>query len=181
MTSHDVVSRCRRIFSTRRGWPRRDAGPDGHRRAGDRHRPCHQDPRPAHRGRRSRMPPPSAWARPPPPRTPKGNCCNRFRPAEVTAEDIAAAMAVLRGDIKQVPSAVSAIKVDGRRAYQLVREGHTVELAGAAGAHRTVRGARGATATIDSSTSTSRSTARREPTSALWPAISATRSGSAGI
>jgi tRNA pseudouridine55 synthase len=46
----------------------------------------------------------------------------------VTAEAIAAAIAGLRGDISQVPSAVSAIKVDGRRAYRLVREGHTVEL-----------------------------------------------------
>jgi tRNA pseudouridine55 synthase len=46
----------------------------------------------------------------------------------VTAEAIAAAIAGLRGDIRQVPSAVSAIKVDGRRAYRLVREGHTVEL-----------------------------------------------------
>ena len=42
---------------------------------------------------------------------------------------IAAAVAGLRGDIEQVPSAVSAIKVDGRRAYRLVREGHAVELA----------------------------------------------------
>ncbi len=41
---------------------------------------------------------------------------------------IAAAIAGLRGDIEQVPSAVSAIKVDGRRAYQLAREGHAVEL-----------------------------------------------------
>lgn len=46
----------------------------------------------------------------------------------VRTEDIAQAMAELRGDIKQVPSEVSAIKVDGRRAYRLVREGHTVEL-----------------------------------------------------
>lgn len=46
----------------------------------------------------------------------------------VTDEAIAAAVAGLRGDIDQVPSAVSAIKVDGRRAYQLVREGQTVEL-----------------------------------------------------
>jgi tRNA pseudouridine55 synthase len=37
-------------------------------------------------------------------------------------------MAGLRGDVMQVPSAVSAIKVDGRRAYRLVREGHTVDL-----------------------------------------------------
>lgn len=47
----------------------------------------------------------------------------------VTDESIAAAMAQLRGDIGQVPSAVSAIKVGGRRAYQLVRQGQTVELA----------------------------------------------------
>ncbi|SPM37490.1 tRNA U55 pseudouridine synthase TruB, may also work on U342 of tmRNA, partial [Mycobacterium rhizamassiliense] len=46
----------------------------------------------------------------------------------LTDEAIAAAVAGLRGDIEQVPSAVSAIKVDGRRAYQLVREGQTVEL-----------------------------------------------------
>ncbi|AWV48085.1 tRNA pseudouridine synthase B [Mycobacterium leprae Kyoto-2] len=46
----------------------------------------------------------------------------------VTDEAIATAIGRLRGDIKQVPSAVSAIKVDGRRAYRLVREGHVVEL-----------------------------------------------------
>ena len=38
------------------------------------------------------------------------------------------AMAELTGDIEQVPSSVSAIKVDGRRAYALVRAGQTVEL-----------------------------------------------------
>ncbi|QNI06413.1 tRNA pseudouridine(55) synthase TruB [Mycobacterium kubicae] len=41
---------------------------------------------------------------------------------------IAAAVAGLRGDISQVPSAVSAIKVGGRRAYELARAGQTVEL-----------------------------------------------------
>jgi len=46
----------------------------------------------------------------------------------VTTEDIATAMAGLRGAIKQVPSTVSAVKVGGQRAYRLVREGHTVEL-----------------------------------------------------
>lgn len=34
----------------------------------------------------------------------------------------------LRGDIEQVPSSVSAIKVDGKRAYDRVREGEIVEL-----------------------------------------------------
>ena len=47
----------------------------------------------------------------------------------VTDEAIEAAIAGLRGDIAQIPSAVSAIKVDGQRAYQLAREGHVVELA----------------------------------------------------
>jgi tRNA pseudouridine55 synthase len=46
----------------------------------------------------------------------------------VTDDAIADAIAGLRGEISQVPSAVSAIKVGGRRAYQLVREGHEVEL-----------------------------------------------------
>jgi tRNA pseudouridine55 synthase len=46
----------------------------------------------------------------------------------LTDAAIAAAVAGLRGDINQVPSAVSAIKVEGRRAYQLAREGLAVEL-----------------------------------------------------
>jgi tRNA pseudouridine55 synthase len=46
----------------------------------------------------------------------------------VTDEAIAAALDPLRGDIRQVPSAVSAIKIGGRRAYQLAREGQTVVL-----------------------------------------------------
>lgn len=41
-----------------------------------------------------------------------------------------AAVAALTGDIVQVPSAVSAIKVDGKRAYALVRAGEAVELKG---------------------------------------------------
>ena len=41
---------------------------------------------------------------------------------------IAEAVAALTGDIEQVPSSVSAIKVDGRRAYALVRAGENVVL-----------------------------------------------------
>jgi tRNA pseudouridine55 synthase len=48
--------------------------------------------------------------------------------AAVTDEAIAAGIAALTGAIEQVPSAVSAIKVDGRRAYDRVRAGETVEL-----------------------------------------------------
>ncbi len=42
---------------------------------------------------------------------------------------ITVGMAKLTGPIEQVPSAVSAIKVDGKRAYQRVRDGEAVELA----------------------------------------------------
>jgi tRNA pseudouridine55 synthase len=49
--------------------------------------------------------------------------------AGVTEADVRAAMRPLTGDIMQVPSAVSAIKVDGQRAYKRVRSGEEVELA----------------------------------------------------
>ena len=41
---------------------------------------------------------------------------------------IGEAVAAMRGEIDQVPSAVSAIKVGGQRAYKLAREGQAVEL-----------------------------------------------------
>jgi tRNA pseudouridine55 synthase len=47
----------------------------------------------------------------------------------VTDDQIGDVVAALRGDVAQVPSAVSAVKVGGKRAYKLVREGQTVELA----------------------------------------------------
>jgi len=46
----------------------------------------------------------------------------------VTAESAAAAVAGLTGEIQQVPSTVSAIKVDGQRAYKRVRAGEDVDL-----------------------------------------------------
>jgi len=50
--------------------------------------------------------------------------------AEAVAEDaVRAAMLPLTGEIAQRPSAVSAIKVGGQRAYKRVREGEAVELA----------------------------------------------------
>ncbi len=48
--------------------------------------------------------------------------------AAVTDGSIAAGIAALTGEIEQVPSTVSAIKVQGRRAYDLARAGETVEL-----------------------------------------------------
>jgi tRNA pseudouridine55 synthase len=47
----------------------------------------------------------------------------------VTSAHVAEGVAALNGDISQVPSSVSAIKVDGRRAYDRVRSGEQVELA----------------------------------------------------
>ena len=49
--------------------------------------------------------------------------------SHVTDAEIEATVAALGGDLDQIPSAVSAIKVDGQRAYKLAREGKTVELA----------------------------------------------------
>jgi tRNA pseudouridine55 synthase len=46
----------------------------------------------------------------------------------VTDEALARAVARLTGDIEQVPSAVSAIKVDGQRSYHRVRAGEDVAL-----------------------------------------------------
>ena len=46
----------------------------------------------------------------------------------ITEHQVREALAGFVGDIEQVPSAVSAIKVDGRRAYDRVRAGEQVEL-----------------------------------------------------
>ena len=47
----------------------------------------------------------------------------------LSESDLEAALAPLRGDIMQVPTTVSAIKVNGKRAYALARAGQDVELA----------------------------------------------------
>lgn len=62
----------------------------------------------------------------------EGEMLTRAEPAAwdaVTDAAIAAGVAELTGRISQVPSAVSAIKVDGRRAYDRVRAGEEVVLA----------------------------------------------------
>ena len=48
--------------------------------------------------------------------------------AVLTPEAIDGVVAAFRGEISQVPSKVSAIKVDGRRAYERVRAGEEVAL-----------------------------------------------------
>ncbi len=47
----------------------------------------------------------------------------------VTDEAVRSGISELTGDLEQVPSAVSAVKVNGRRAYELARSGESVELA----------------------------------------------------
>ncbi|MDP9822624.1 tRNA pseudouridine(55) synthase TruB [Nocardioides massiliensis] len=48
--------------------------------------------------------------------------------AHLDEDAVRAALAAYVGEIEQVPTAVSAIKVDGKRAYQRVRDGEEVEL-----------------------------------------------------
>ncbi len=48
--------------------------------------------------------------------------------ADATEEEIIAAIARLTGEIDQVPSSVSAIKIDGRRSYARVRAGEDVDI-----------------------------------------------------
>jgi tRNA pseudouridine55 synthase len=59
----------------------------------------------------------------------EGEAISGSSAAALDAADVVSALAALTGPIDQVPSAVSAIKVDGKRAYQRVRAGEQVELA----------------------------------------------------
>ncbi|GEP33057.1 tRNA pseudouridine synthase B [Nocardioides szechwanensis] len=58
----------------------------------------------------------------------EGEVVSTASTAGVTEDAVRAALATFVGDIEQVPTAVSAIKVDGKRAYQRVRDGEQVEL-----------------------------------------------------
>jgi tRNA pseudouridine55 synthase len=59
----------------------------------------------------------------------EGELLQEVSAEHLTEAAISSAIARLRGDIMQVPSTVSAVKVAGQRAYRLAREGHSVELA----------------------------------------------------
>ncbi|PKQ25650.1 MAG: tRNA pseudouridine(55) synthase TruB [Actinobacteria bacterium HGW-Actinobacteria-4] len=59
----------------------------------------------------------------------EGECVETVDASAVTDSQIADAVAGLTGSVLQVPSSVSAIKVDGQRAYKRVREGEDVVLA----------------------------------------------------
>jgi len=58
----------------------------------------------------------------------EGEIVTTADPSAVTDEAIAAGIAALTGPILQVPSSVSAIKIDGKRAYARVRAGEQVDL-----------------------------------------------------
>ena len=127
MTSHDVVARCRRIFSTRRVGHAGTLDPMatgvlviGVDRAtkilGLLTATSKSYAATVRLGQTTST------------EDAEGELLQSVSAEHVTEEAIAAAIAGLRGEINQVPSAVSAIKVGGRRAYRLVREGHDVEL-----------------------------------------------------
>ncbi|MYR05877.1 tRNA pseudouridine(55) synthase TruB [Gordonia sp. SID5947] len=59
----------------------------------------------------------------------EGEVISRADATHVTDADIQAGVAELTGDIEQIPAKVSAIKVDGRRAHSLVRTGAEFDLA----------------------------------------------------
>jgi tRNA pseudouridine55 synthase len=59
----------------------------------------------------------------------QGELTSETSTSDIDEADVRAAMAPLTGAVLQVPSAVSAIKVDGQRAYKRVRAGEAVELA----------------------------------------------------
>jgi tRNA pseudouridine55 synthase len=58
----------------------------------------------------------------------EGDVLERRDASGLGTADVERALEAFRGDIMQRPSSVSAIKVDGQRAYALVRAGETVEL-----------------------------------------------------
>lgn len=58
-----------------------------------------------------------------------GEVTGRFDMSGLTLGEIQAAATGLTGNIEQVPPMVSAIKIDGRRLYELAREGQEVERA----------------------------------------------------
>ncbi|WP_412101295.1 tRNA pseudouridine(55) synthase TruB [Micromonospora maris] len=58
----------------------------------------------------------------------EGDVISTAPAGELTDEAIRAALGALTGEIDQVPSAVSAIKINGQRAYKRVRDGEAVDL-----------------------------------------------------
>lgn len=175
MTSHDVVGRCRRIFATRRVGHAGTLDPMatgvlviGIERATKILGLLTAAPKSYAATIRLGQTTSTEDA--------EGQVLQSVPAKHLTIEAIDAAMERLRGEIRQVPSSVSAIKVGGRRAYRLARQGRSVQLEA-----RPIRidrfellAARRRDQLIDIDV---RSTAPREPTSARWHATSATRLG----
>ena len=105
------------------GRARRHARPDGHRRAGGRRGEGHPAARPPGADREGVRRHRSGSARPPTPTTPRARSPPRPRPRGSPDDAWPRRLAALTGEIEQVPPRVSAIKVDGQRAYQLARAG----------------------------------------------------------
>ena len=105
----------------------------------------------------------------------EGETVTDGRPVGVADEAIAAGIAALTGPILQVPSSVSAIKIDGQRAYARVRAGEQVVLP-----PRPVTVSAFTLSPARAPTWTSPSSARPGPTCGRWPVTSAPGWGSAG-
>jgi tRNA pseudouridine55 synthase len=58
----------------------------------------------------------------------EGEVVSTASAAALSEDDVRGVLAEFVGDLLQIPTAVSAIKVDGKRAYQRVRDGEQVEL-----------------------------------------------------
>ena len=122
--------------------PRRHPRPDGDGRPRPRRREGHQAPRPPRADREGV--PRHHPARPEhaSPTTPRARSPSSTDASRVTREAIDAGVAKLTGDIMQVPSKVSAIKIDGVRSYKRVREGEDFEHPGPPGDRLVLHGVR---------------------------------------
>ena len=58
----------------------------------------------------------------------EGELISEASAAHITDEQVLSAISELTGDIMQKPAKVSAIKIDGKRAYQRVRDGEEVDI-----------------------------------------------------
>jgi tRNA pseudouridine55 synthase len=128
MTSHDVVGRCRRIFSTRKVGHAGTLDPmatgvlvigieRGTKILGLLTATSKSYAATIRLGRSTTTD------------DAEGEVLQDVSAEHITDEQIKGGIADLRGEISQRPSAVSAVKIGGKRAYQLVREGQEVELA----------------------------------------------------
>ena len=110
------------------GRPRGHARPDGHRRARGRRGEGDPAARPPRAHREGLRRPRSGSACPPTPTTPRARSSRRPRRRAYARGGVRKGVAALTGEIMQVPPQVSAIKVNGERAYKRARAGEEVEL-----------------------------------------------------